>query len=128
MEGQLKDRTVQCNTISKDCSSFGHRTQIDELAEENLPVEYEGVVDLSCLCTYTLHEVLHRLTKSLKEETIKVHRRGYTMSCKRKGVRFEVEVMRLECFRYLRVKKTGGEDEEYKEVISKLLSRFNSGQ
>jgi len=124
---QLKDKTAQCNVILKDCSSLAHKTHIDEIVEENLPMQYEGIVDLNCLCVYSLSEVFSRLIKSFKEDIIKVHRSGYTMSCKKKGVRFEVEVMRLESFRYLKIKKIGGEDEEYKEIISKLLSKFNSG-
>lgn len=128
---QCNDKTAQGNA-AKDYSAASYRTQVANCtaraAGENFPAEYSGIVDLNCLSMLSLDELLYKLIKTFKEEDIKAHRSGYVMSCKKGGVKFELEVMRLECFWYLKIKKLAGNDELYSETLTKLFPKLNSRQ
>lgn len=118
---EKKKSTKQCRTVSADTTALKAK-RFDEAASVNELRAYTGIVDLSCVTKQQYKELKSKLAKEFEKEEIKYKEdKDSVFNCNRKGVNFEVEIMRLNCFQYIRLKRLLGDKSEYNAIIRKLL-------
>jgi len=108
-----------CRTVSADITALkAKRFSLNEMQELRT---YTGVVDLSCVTEKSYEDLRNHLLKELRNEGVMHKEDNLVLNCQKKGVIFEIEIMKLNCFRYVRIKHLAGDKRAYNTIISKLL-------
>ena len=133
MSSKINDSTDIRNPIHKGESSVGcedylknNEIQAIKIIVDNTPREFKGLVDMSSISFKKVDELVKDLERVLKKEEIGFLKEGnYMLKCYTVSIEFDMEIMKLDKFSYVRFNKLKGESKKYKELILRLTAVLN---
>lgn len=113
------------NTLEHSLVNKNKSNTILSIGENMKPKSYVGVLDVSCISNKGSDELLRNLEGVFRREGIAVWKEGkYRMRCRKDKIEFELEIVRLELLRYIRLKLLQGNSKEYRTYINQILSEI----
>jgi len=113
------------NTLEHSLTNKNKGNSILNIGESVKPKSYVGALDVSCISNKEQDELLRSLERVFRREGITVWKEGkYRMRCRKDKIEFELEIVRLELLRYIRLKLLQGNSKEYRNYIYKILSEI----
>lgn len=121
LSSRINDSNLIHATLHKGESSAVYENKessaIKILGEDTVR-EFKGLADMSCISFKHVDSLMSSLESQLNEQKIVYMKEGsYMVKCYTESVEFDMEVMKLDKFSYIRFNKLSGEGKEYRELV-----------